>query len=276
MAKATSSKPKAKPATPAKPVKPSVSPAKPSPKGPPQPVAKPVAKTPANPAAAPAVKSPAPAKKTPAPSPAPAAKTVKPTVKMDKTPSSKSDSPAPKAAATGKSSPAKPAAAKAPARGPAKKAQLYPSEVAPPADGKHPFLSKAELETFRKALLNLRDRMVDEVQFLSGDNLARNSREASGDLSNYSLHMADQGTDNFDRELALNIVSGDQDTLYEIDEALRRVDNLTYGICELTQQPIEKERLKYVPHARYCMAAAKEMERGKTKYRPFGPTLSQL
>ena len=74
--------------------------------------------------------------------------------------------------------------------------------------------------------------MVDEIAFLAGDNLNRSQRESSGDLSSYSFHMADQGTDNFDREFALNLVSSEQDVLYEIDDALRRIDMGTYGVCE--------------------------------------------
>jgi DnaK suppressor protein len=131
-----------------------------------------------------------------------------------------------------------------------------------------------EIKEYKQLLLNLRDRVVDEINFLAGDNLNRSQRESSGDLSSYSFHMADQGTDNFDREFALNLVSSEQDALYEIDEALRRIDNHTYGMCELSGEPIEKERLKVLPFARYSVRAQSEMERGKTRFRPFGPTLS--
>lgn len=135
-------------------------------------------------------------------------------------------------------------------------------------------LSKKEKSQFRQLLLNIRDKVVDDISFLSGDNLNRSQRDASGDLSGYSIHMADQGTDNFDREFALNLVSSEQDILYEIDEAIRRIDQGTYGVCELSGDPIERERLKIIPYARYSVAAQSEMERGKTRYRPFGPTLS--
>ena len=135
-------------------------------------------------------------------------------------------------------------------------------------------LTAKELEQFRKLLLELRDKVLDGIQFLSGDNLNRSQRDVSGDLSGYSLHMADQGTDNYDREFALNLVSSEQDILYEIDEALRRIDDGTYGICEMSGEPIERARLKALPHARYSVTAQSEMERGQKRYRPFGPTLS--
>lgn len=135
-------------------------------------------------------------------------------------------------------------------------------------------LTKKECEQYRKLLLTLRDQVLDGIHFLTGDNLNRSQRDASGDLSGYSLHMADQGTDNYDREFALNLASSEQDILYEIDEAIRRIDAGTYGICEMSGEPIERARLKALPHARYSVAAQSEMERGQKRFRPFGPTLS--
>ncbi|MBP7276223.1 MAG: TraR/DksA C4-type zinc finger protein [Kiritimatiellae bacterium] len=132
-------------------------------------------------------------------------------------------------------------------------------------------LTKKDLEFFRKQLLNLRDRLVDGISFLAGDNLGHAQREASGDLSNYGMHMADQGTDNFDREFALSLVSNEQEVLYEIDEALQRIEQGEFGICEMTGVPIEYERLKVLPYARYCIAAQQEMERNRRRFRSFAP-----
>lgn len=132
-----------------------------------------------------------------------------------------------------------------------------------------------ELAFYKDLLLKLRDRIIDEISFLSKDSLNRSQRESSGDLSSYSFHMADQGTDNFDREFAANLLSSEQDVLYEIDEAIRRVDAGTYGICEATGASIERERLKVLPFARYCVAAQTEIERGKPRYRPFRRTSIQ-
>ena len=83
------------------------------------------------------------------------------------------------------------------------------------------------------------------------------------------MHMADQGTDNFDREFALSLVSNEQEVLYEIDEALHRIEAKTYGICEMTGQAIEPERLKVLPYARYSREAQEEMERNRKRFRPF-------
>jgi DnaK suppressor protein len=198
-----------------------------------------------------------------------------------------------KKAAAGKQAPAKKTVKKAPpaAKKPAAKkapAAKKPTEKKAPAakkpTAKKPAAKKAsaarksgfskrELESFRQLLLTLRERITQEITFLSGDNLNRSAREASGDLSSYSIHMADQGTDNFDREFALNLMSSEQDILYEIDGALRRIEDGTYGICEMTGEPIERERLKAIPYARHCIKAQQELERGRQRFRPFGPAL---
>jgi RNA polymerase-binding transcription factor DksA len=136
-------------------------------------------------------------------------------------------------------------------------------------------LPAKDLKVYKDLLLKLRDRIVDEISFLANDSLNRSQKDASGDLSSYSFHMADQGTDNFDREFAANLLSSEQDVLYEIDEALRRIDQGTYGICEMSGKPIEKERLKVLPFARYSVAVQSEMERGKPRYRPFKRTSIQ-
>ncbi|NCC53145.1 MAG: hypothetical protein EOM20_18290 [Spartobacteria bacterium] len=136
-------------------------------------------------------------------------------------------------------------------------------------------LTAQDRKALKKALQVLRDRIVDEITFLSGDNLNLSQRDSAGDLSGYSFHMADQGTDNFDREFALNLVSSEQDILYEIDYALQRLEEKTYGICEECGCNIEKARLEALPFARMCIRCKSEKERGKTRYRPFGPTITK-
>ena len=137
-------------------------------------------------------------------------------------------------------------------------------------------LPTAELKQYRSMLETLRDRIMDEIQFLAGDNLNRSQRDSSGDLSSYSFHMADQGTDNFDREFALNLVSSEQDVLYEINEAIARIENKSYGTCEQCGNVIDKARLKALPFAKMCTRCKAESEKGKTRYRPFGQTITQM
>jgi RNA polymerase-binding transcription factor DksA len=86
-------------------------------------------------------------------------------------------------------------------------------------------------------------------------------KDASEEQPSFSLHMADAGTDSFDRDLALSRLSSEQDAVYEIDEAVMRIQRGTYGVCELTGKPIERERLEAIPWTRFSAAAEKELEK---------------
>ena len=136
-------------------------------------------------------------------------------------------------------------------------------------------LSKDDATKFRKLLLDLRDHLIDGVNFLASDNLKRSNRDASGELSGYSLHMADAGTDNFDREFALSLVSNEQEALYEIEEALKRLDQNTYGICGFCERPILKARLEAVPFARLCVNCQSTTEKDRRRPVPQGPTFTE-
>lgn len=130
-----------------------------------------------------------------------------------------------------------------------------------PLEPKQLKLAKADAAKFKKLLLDLRDHLIDGVNFLATDNLKRSHREASGELSGSSLHMADAGTDNFDREFALSLVSSEQEALYEIEEALKRLEHSTYGLCGNCEKPIRRERLEAVPFARLCVQCQSLIEK---------------
>jgi DnaK suppressor protein len=119
-----------------------------------------------------------------------------------------------------------------------------------------------------KALLDIRDRLLDDIEFHASDNLKRTQKDASSDLSAYSFHMADAGTDNFDREFALSMVSNEQEALYEINEAFKRIENGTFGLCEMSGKPIPKARLNAIPWARYTVECQSEMEKTQQKRLP--------
>ena len=120
-----------------------------------------------------------------------------------------------------------------------------------------------ELKSFKKTLQNLQARLNDGLDRVKGDTLNKSSKESSGDLSGYSLHMADQATDNYDREFTLNLANNEQEILYKIDEALKRIDEKTFGICLECSKPINKARLKVVPFAEYCVPCQSLDEKGK-------------
>jgi len=80
-------------------------------------------------------------------------------------------------------------------------------------------------------------------------------------MENYSLHMGDSGTDNFDRDFALSLLSSDQDAIYEIEEALKRIEKNTYGVCELTNKPIPRARLDAIPWTRFTVESQAQLEK---------------
>ena len=122
---------------------------------------------------------------------------------------------------------------------------------------------KSEWQTYYARLLELREQLLRQM-----DGLAKESAE---EIAGYSLHMADSGTDNFDRDFALSLLSSDQDAIYEIEEALKRIERNTFGICELTGKTIPKARLEAIPWTRFTVQAQAQLERdGALRSRRLG------
>ena len=127
-------------------------------------------------------------------------------------------------------------------------------------------LSKKDLEKFKKLLVEVRVKIAGDLRHLEGDSLNTSQRDASGDLSGYSLHMADMATDNFDREFTLGLASNEQQRLNLIDAALRKIEDGSYGLCENCRKSITQKRLLAMPHAPLCIKC-QELEE-KQKRRP--------
>jgi RNA polymerase-binding transcription factor DksA len=122
---------------------------------------------------------------------------------------------------------------------------------------------KAEWSKFYERLLELRDQLIRQMNGLA--------KESAQEMAGYSLHMADSGTDNFDRDFALSLLSSDQDAIYEIEEALKRIEKNTYGICELTGKPIPRTRLEAIPWTRFTVQAQAQLEKeGALRQRRLG------
>jgi DnaK suppressor protein len=122
---------------------------------------------------------------------------------------------------------------------------------------------KPEWAKFYRNLLDLREQLVRQMSGLA--------KESAQELAGYSLHMADSGTDNFDRDFALSLLSSDQDAIYEIEEALKRIEKNTYGVCELTGKAIPKARLEAIPWTRFTVQAQAQLERdGALRQRRLG------
>jgi len=116
---------------------------------------------------------------------------------------------------------------------------------------------------YHKLLIDLRKHLTEGIERHSEETLKRSVKDDAGDLSSYGQHMADAGTDTFDRDFALSLVSNEQEALSEIDAAIKRIHDGTYGICEITSKPISKERLLAVPFTRHSAEAQKQIERNR-------------
>jgi RNA polymerase-binding transcription factor DksA len=112
---------------------------------------------------------------------------------------------------------------------------------------------KPEWKKFYQNLLDLHERLRGQMSGLA--------KESQSEMESYSLHMGDSGTDNFDRDFALSLLSSDQDAVYEIEEALKRIEKGTYGVCELTNKVIPKARLEAIPWTRFTVESQAQLEK---------------
>lgn len=122
--------------------------------------------------------------------------------------------------------------------------------------GKSPF-NKKELDQFRAILLRKRAEVAGDIHTMESEAL----KGESGALSNLPQHLAEQGSETYEQTLALDLVAADRRLVKEIDDALKRIHDGTYGLCELSGKPIKAERLQELPWARYSIEAARELER---------------
>jgi DnaK suppressor protein len=123
---------------------------------------------------------------------------------------------------------------------------------------KVPTLSKHDLQYFRTLLLERRREIIGDVGSMESE-----AFKGDSNLSNMPIHMADVGTDNFEQEFTLGLIESERQTLREIQEALVRVDNGTYGVCLGTGKPIPRVRLEAVPWAKYTIEYSRLLEAGK-------------
>lgn len=121
-------------------------------------------------------------------------------------------------------------------------------------------MPKSELKRYKELLLKERASIGGELSHITKDSLNTSQRDASGDLSGYSYHMADVASDNYEMEFSLGRATDEQKILYIIDEALRRMEDGTYGSCLQCDKPIPKKRLQAVPHTPLCIECQKKNE----------------
>ncbi len=127
----------------------------------------------------------------------------------------------------------------------------------PAGDALKTHLNKKDLEKYRQVLVRKRAQLAGDIVTIEDEAL----RQSSGSLSTMPQHMAEQGTEMFDQALSLDLAQADRNLIREIDAALKRIEDGTYGVCELTGKPIKAERLEELPWTRYSIEAARELER---------------
>ncbi len=208
----------------------------------------------------PAKKSAAPARKAKKPTPKPAKKAA-PAKKAKPTPVAKQlkKSVAPASKSVKKSKPA-------PVAKPSPKPLVSAKKVAhvvSHAAKKPPLQPVGFLAKQRARLLTLKDTLLDSMNGVAKDSLR--SRAEGSEASAFGMHQADAGSDAYDRDFALSLLSQEQDSLYEIDEALKRIDTGAYGVCEISGKPILHARLEALPFTRYTVECQAEIEK-KNRY----------
>jgi DnaK suppressor protein len=206
----------------------------------------------------------------------PAKSAKKPVAKKKSAPAKKKPAPAAKKPAA-----AKPAAKKSPAKaapvrkGRATKAPLVGTRAmlafGQPVEKSrrlNPWVKKQQMR-----LLALKDSLLDSMTGVARDNL-RSGHDAH-ETSAHGLHQADAGSDAYDRDFALSLLSQEQDALFEIDEALKRIAKGTYGVCEMSGKQIPKARLEARPFARFTVECQNDLER-KNRHSRFRQPVTRL
>jgi len=126
-------------------------------------------------------------------------------------------------------------------------------------------LTQEEIEKLKGMLMEKRSELLGNVVYMENDAL----REERSNLSNTPIHMADLGTDSYEQEFTLELMDSERKLIAEIDDALDRIENGNYGICELGSEPIPRQRLEALPWARCCIECASLLEKGILRRQDF-------
>jgi len=122
-------------------------------------------------------------------------------------------------------------------------------------------MNKKKLEEYKKRLLELQEKYLKEKATMEENYLYSSQRDASGDLSAYSTHLADVASDSYERDKNAELAANINNILYEIEGALYRIERGEYGVCEMCHKKINKERLEAVPYVRTCINCQRMKEK---------------
>lgn len=121
--------------------------------------------------------------------------------------------------------------------------------------------TKKDLDIYKEKLFNLKDDTLSQIRDISEDTLMKSQKDMSGDISGYGIHLADVATDNYERDFNLGLVSSEREIVMDIDAALKRIKDKTYGVCDMCKKYIVKSRLNALPHAKYCFKCKEMLEK---------------
>jgi DnaK suppressor protein len=124
-------------------------------------------------------------------------------------------------------------------------------------------IPKKQLKEYRGLLIKQKELIVGEIQHITKDTLNKSPKDASGDISGYTYHIADLATDSYDREFSLGLASNEREVLYQINDALKRIEEGSFGKCLECGKSITKKRLKDIPHTKFCIKCQKIQESGE-------------
>ena len=122
-------------------------------------------------------------------------------------------------------------------------------------------MDRKDAKLFKELLLKKKLDLLKGIEHIANDALRTSQRDAAGDLSAYSLHMADVASDNYEREFSLGLADNEQKILNRINAAMEKIESNTFGLCELCNKKITKVRLKAVPYAELCVPCQQKQEK---------------
>jgi len=128
-----------------------------------------------------------------------------------------------------------------------------------------PRMGKKEAKPFKDLLVKAKIDLLSDLNQLTKETLKKTQREASGDLSGYSYHMADMASDVYERDFLLQLAAGERELFLRIEDALKRIEEGAYGVCLGCEKKIAKTRLKAIPHAAYCRDCQEKEEKEEKK-----------
>lgn len=123
--------------------------------------------------------------------------------------------------------------------------------------------TKKDLERFKRLLLRQRELICEDINSIEQEAATGSYREGTGELSNVPVHLADISAESYEQEFAVGLLQNKGEVAALIDEALRKIEEGTYGICEICGEAIKKSRLQAIPYAQYCIRCQKRVEEGE-------------